>query len=163
MVFNGAGTKPVEFSCFHSCAARLHERFKPTLEQQFTHYHNAKYGSTAFVLWGRVLGRTDYRIPFVRCSTRSRLGASRGFYRMDRSFWRVCTLRLSWFGSRFNTNGLYLRGINKSKRTCCVYHANDFCPGLTSVGVFLCFKYMDSTCRSRFGRTLWPSCPSNLC
>jgi len=64
---------------------------------------------------------------------------------MDRGFGRVSTLRLSWLKSRFNTNGLYLRGINKSERTCCVYHANDFCPGLTSVGAFLCFKDVDGT------------------
>ena len=82
---------------------------------------------------------------------------------MDCSLWRVSTLRLSWRLGRANTFDVYLRVINKSKRTCCVYHANDFCPGLTSVGAFLCLKDVDGTCRSRFGRALWPSCPSALC
>jgi len=62
---------------------------------------------------------------------------------MDRSLWRVSTLRLSWQLGRANTFDVYLRVINKSKRTCCVYHANDFNPGPTSAGVFLCLKYLN--------------------
>jgi hypothetical protein len=59
---------------------------------------------------------------------------------MDRDVWGVSTLRLSWWLGRANSFDVYLRVINKSKRTCCVYHANDFNPGPTSAGVFLCFK-----------------------
>lgn len=62
---------------------------------------------------------------------------------MDRGLWGVSTLRLSWGLGRANTFDVYLRVINKSKRTCCVYHANDFNPGPTSAGVFLCLKNLN--------------------
>ena len=59
---------------------------------------------------------------------------------MDCGLWRVSTLRLSLWLGRANTFDVYLRVINKSKRTCCVYHANDFNPGPTSAGVFYALK-----------------------
>lgn len=75
---------------------------------------------------------------------------------MDCSLRRVSTLRLSWQLGRANTFDVYLRVINKSKRTCCVYHANDFNPGLTSAGVFLCLKNFNIARRSGFKGALWP-------
>ena len=75
---------------------------------------------------------------------------------MDRGLWRVSTLRLSWGLGRTNTFDVYLRVINKSERTCCVYHANDFNPGLTSAGVFLCLKNLNIDLSSCFRGALRP-------
>jgi hypothetical protein len=75
---------------------------------------------------------------------------------VDCSLWRVSTLRLSWRLGRANTFDVYLRVINKSKRTCCVYHANDFNPGPTSAGVFLCLKNLNIDLSNGFGGALWP-------
>ena len=57
---------------------------------------------------------------------------------------------------RFNTFDAYLRVINKSKRTCCVYHANDLNPGPPSAGVFLCLKNLNVARSGIFRRTLRP-------
>ena len=75
---------------------------------------------------------------------------------MDRGLWGVSTLRLSWWLGRANTFDVYLRVINKSKRTCCVYHANDFNPGPTSAGVFLCLKNLNIDLGSGFRSALRP-------
>ena len=75
---------------------------------------------------------------------------------MDRGLRGVSTLRLSWQLGRTNTFDVYLRVINKSKRTCCVYHANDFNPGPTSAGVFLCLKNLNIDLSSSFRGALRP-------
>ena len=75
---------------------------------------------------------------------------------MDRGLCGVSTLRLSWRLGRANTFDAYLRVINKSKRTCCVYHANDFNPGPTSAGVFLCLKNFNIARSGVFRRALRP-------
>ena len=82
---------------------------------------------------------------------------------MDRVLWRVSTLRLSWQLGRANTFDAYLRVINKSKRTCCVYHANDFNPGPTSAGVFLCLKNLNVARSGIFRRALRPGGSGAFC